>query len=102
MIGGMQTGEIMYLIYLINVTIWEYSTLHAQTKIPLHVYWIDYKTFNILTEPNDDYFEQQSFILSQKLTEKVQLILQLLHPYTLIQTSTVIREMRVLSKSGMQ
>ena len=49
MIGGMQTGEIMYLIYLINVTIWEYSTLHAQTKIPLHVYWIDYKTFNILT-----------------------------------------------------
>ena len=27
--------------------------------------------------------------------EKVQLILQLLHPYTFIPTSTVIREMRV-------
>ena len=32
--------------------------------------------------------------------EKVQLILQLLHPYTFIPTSTVIREMRVLEKCG--
>jgi Mn-dependent DtxR family transcriptional regulator len=31
--------------------------------------------------------------------EKVQLILQLLHPYTFIPTSTVIREMRVSSQS---
>ena len=37
----------------------------------------------------------QPFILAQKLTEKVQLILQLLYPYTFIPTSTVIREMRV-------
>jgi hypothetical protein len=29
------------------------------------------------------------------LTEKVQLILQLLHPYTFIPTYTVIREMKV-------
>ena len=29
--------------------------------------------------------------------EKVQLILQLLHPYTFILTSTVIREMRVMT-----
>ena len=33
---------------------------------------------------------------NQKLREKVQLILQLLHSYTFIPTSTVIREMRVL------
>ena len=31
--------------------------------------------------------------------EKVQLILQLLHPYTFIPTSTVIREMRVKTES---
>ena len=31
------------------------------------------------------------------MMEKVQLILQLLHPYTFIPTSTVIREMRVQS-----
>ena len=40
--------------------------------------------FDILTEPNDDishsHFELQNFILPQKLTEKGQLILQLLHP----------------------
>ena len=34
------------------------------------------------------------------MMEKVQLILQLLHPYTFIPTSTVIREMRVTLLSG--
>ena len=38
------------------------------------------------------HFELQIFILAQKMTENVQLILQLLHPYTFISTSTVIRE----------
>ena len=41
------------------------------------------------------HFELLIFILAQKLTEKVQLILQLLHPYTFIPTSTVIRKMRL-------
>ena len=57
-----------------------------------------YRTFNILTESNDNFshghFELYIFILAQKLTEKVQLIFQFLHPY--IPTSTIIREMRVI------
>ena len=57
-----------------------------------------YKTFYIFTEPNDGFyshFEPQNFIPAQKLTEKVHLILELLHPYTFIPTLTVITEMRV-------
>ena len=38
----------------------------------------------------------KSLFKHKKLIEKVQLILQLLHPYTFIPISTVIREMRVL------
>ena len=44
------------------------------------------KLWDILTEPNDGFY----FILAQKLTEKVQLILQLLQSYMFIPTSTVI------------
>ena len=54
------------------------------------------KASDIIAEPNQDFshshFELYIFILAQKLTEKVQLILQLLHPYSFIPTSTVIRE----------
>ena len=68
----------------------------AQNKNPPEFH---YKTLNILTESNDNFshghFELYIFILAQKLTEKVQLILQLLNPYTIIPTSTVIGEMRV-------
>ena len=58
------------------------------------------KLSNILTESDDDFshghFEQKNFVLSQKLMEKGQLILQLwTPPHLLIPTSTVIREMRV-------
>ena len=98
------------LISLINVTprllILENSTLHetkilpARLLISLQNFQYSYRTFNILTETNKDFphghFELEIFILAQKLTEKVQLILQLLHPYMLIPTYTVITEMRVM------
>ena len=97
------------LISLINVTsrlpILENSTLQETKVLPasllssLQNLQYSYRTFNNLTETNNDFprghFELYIFILAQKLTEKVQLILQLLHPYTFIPTYTVIREMRV-------
>ena len=42
----------------------------------------------------------KSLFKHKKLIEKVQLILQLLHPYTFIPISTVIREMRVCKYVG--
>ena len=40
-----------------DVMLADFGKFHpAQNKNPpLHVYWFDYKTFNILTEPNDDF-----------------------------------------------
>ena len=66
----------------------------TKEKSPLHVYWFHYRTFNFLTELSI-FLQNLMMILAQNLTEKVQLILQLLHPYMFIPTSTVIREMRV-------
>ena len=98
------------LISLINVTsrlpILENSTLQETKVLPasllssLQNLQYSYRTFNNLTETNNDFprghFELYIFILAQKLTEKVQLILQLLHPYTFLPTFTVIRrKMRV-------
>ena len=71
-------------------------------KIPHSTKWnppstfIDFitKVSNIIAEPNEDFshshFELWIFIPALQLMEKVQLILQLLHPYTFIPTSTVI------------
>ena len=55
-----------------DVTLTDFGKFHpAQNKNPP---WFHYKTFNILTEPNEDFphghFELQIFILAQKLAEK--------------------------------
>ena len=73
----------------------ENSSLHktkihpARLLISLQNFQYSYRTFNILTRPNDDishgHFGPSIFILAQKLTEKVQLILQLFTPTCLFQ-----------------
>ena len=88
-----------------DVTLTNFRKFHpARNKSPpLQNVQYSYKTFNTLTETikdfPSDHFELYIFILAQKLTEKVQLILQLLHPYTFLPTFTVIREMRVDAKA---
>ena len=60
------------------------------------------KLSDILTEPNDDFsdghFELQNFILPQILTEKDQLILQLLCTYTIIKEEYALACYYILSQ----
>ena len=81
-------------------TLTDFGKFHPPQKNPPSVFiYLITKLSDNLTEPIDDYchghFELLNFILAQKLTEKGQLILQLLHPSRFVPTSTVIREMRV-------